>query len=89
MSPIDVIKNVLLLICTATLFGLTLLSTRHCISNLLPEIQEHLRLKNNNQMLLTAIQPTLVASNQFVNFIFNEDFKIHAIGTFYIYETNQ
>ena len=40
MSPIDVIKIVLLLICTATLFGLTLLCTRHFISNLLPEIQE-------------------------------------------------
>ena len=32
-------------------------------------------------MLLTAIQPTLVASNQFVNFIFNEDCYIHAIST--------
>ena len=40
MSPIDVIKIILLLICTATLFGLTLLCTRHFISNLLLEIEE-------------------------------------------------
>ena len=32
-------------------------------------------------MLLTKISPTLVACNQFVNFIFNKDFKIHALGT--------